>query len=45
MIILEDKIRDVAGNLYIATDDGSYGFNGMVTGLIEDLVVNQGKKI
>jgi len=44
LIILEDKIRDVAGNLYIATDDGSYGFNGMVTGLIEDLVVNQGKK-
>ena len=31
LIILEDKIRDVAGNLYIATDDGSYGFNGMVT--------------
>lgn len=44
LIILEDKIRSVAGNLYIATDDGSYGFNGMVTGLIEDLVVNQGKK-
>ncbi len=44
LIILEDKIRDVAGNLYIATDDGSYGFNGMVTGLIEDLVINQGKE-
>ena len=44
LIILEDKIKDVAGNLYIATDDGSYGFNGMVTGLIEDLVVNQGKE-
>lgn len=44
LIILEDKIKKVAGNLYIATDDGSYGFNGMVTGLIEDLVVNQGKE-
>lgn len=43
MIILEDKIKDVAGNLYIATDDGSYGFNGMVTGLIEELVKKQGK--
>lgn len=43
LIILEDKIKEVAGNLYIATDDGSYGFNGMVTGLIEDLVENQGK--
>ena len=43
IIILKDKIESVAGNLYIATDDGSYGFNGMVTGLIEELVVNQGK--
>lgn len=43
MIILEDKIKSVAGNLYITTDDGSYGFNGMVTGLIEELVKNQGK--
>jgi ferredoxin--NADP+ reductase len=43
LIILKDKIESVAGKLYIATDDGSYGFNGMVTGLIEDLVVNQGK--
>ena len=43
LIILEDKIKEVAGNLYIATDDGSYGYNGMVTGLIEELVVNQGK--
>ena len=44
LIILEDEIKEVAGNLYIATDDGSYGFNGMVTGLIEELVVNQGKE-
>ena len=43
LIILKDKIEAVAGNLYIATDDGSYGFNGMVTGMIEELVVNQGK--
>lgn len=44
LVILEDKIREVAGNLYIATDDGSYGFNGMVTACLEDLVKNQGKK-
>lgn len=44
MVILEDKIGDVAGNLYITTDDGSYGFNGMVTAKIEDLVENEGKK-
>ena len=44
LIILEDKIRSVAGNLYIATDDGSYGFGGMVTGLVEKLVNEEGKK-
>ncbi|MBZ2174132.1 sulfide/dihydroorotate dehydrogenase-like FAD/NAD-binding protein [Schnuerera sp. xch1] len=44
LIILENEMKKVAGKLYIATDDGSYGFNGMVTGLIEDLVKNQGKE-
>ena len=44
MVILEDKLGEVAGNLYITTDDGSYGFNGMVTAKIEDLVENEGKK-
>lgn len=44
LIILENKMRSVAGNLYIATDDGSYGFKGMVTALIEELVKNQGKE-
>ena len=28
IIILEDEMRKVAANLYIATDDGSYGFKG-----------------
>ncbi|NLX60997.1 MAG: sulfide/dihydroorotate dehydrogenase-like FAD/NAD-binding protein [Tissierellia bacterium] len=44
LIILEDKMREVAGNLYVCTDDGSYGFGGMVTAMIEELVENQGKK-
>lgn len=43
LVLLEDKMRKVSGNLYVCTDDGSYGFNGMVTGKIEDLVKNQGK--
>ena len=43
LVILEDEMKAV-GNLTVATDDGSYGFNGMVTGAIEDLVKNQGKK-
>lgn len=43
-VILEDKLKSVAGNLYVATDDGSYGFKGLVTEYIEDLVNNQGKE-
>lgn len=44
MLILEEEMRAVAGNLYVATDDGSYGFKGMVTGLIEELVKEKGNK-
>ena len=33
----------VAGNLYVTTDDGSYGRSGMVTKVIEDLVTKEGK--
>lgn len=43
LIILEDMVKDVAGNLYITTDDGSYGASGMVTSMIEKLV-NDGNK-
>ena len=44
LLILEDKMREVAGNLYITTDDGSYVRKGMVTEVIKDLVAVQGKK-
>lgn len=44
LVILEDKLGSVAENLYVATDDGSYGFKGMVTDLLVDLVENQGKE-
>ncbi|MQM71855.1 MAG: sulfide/dihydroorotate dehydrogenase-like FAD/NAD-binding protein [Eubacteriaceae bacterium] len=37
LVILEDEMKAVAGNLYITTDDGSYGRSGMVTKVIEDL--------
>ncbi len=43
-LILEDKMREVAGNLYITTDDGSYVRKGMVTDVISDLVREQGKE-
>ena len=37
MLILEDQMEAVAGNLYITTDDGTYGRHGMVTAVIEEL--------
>ncbi len=43
LLILEEEMKAVAGNLYITTDDGSYGRSGMVTKCIEDLVA-EGKK-
>lgn len=42
-VILEEEMGKV-GNLIVATDDGSYGFKGMVTEAIKDLVNNQGKQ-
>jgi ferredoxin--NADP+ reductase len=43
LIILEKEMEAVAGNLYITTDDGSYGRSGMVTQTLKDLVA-EGKK-
>ena len=43
LIILEEEMKAVAGNLYITTDDGSYGRSGMVTQTVQDLV-NEGKR-
>ena len=42
LVILEDEFRAITDNVFIATDDGSYGFHGMVTHAIEELVNNQG---
>lgn len=38
LLILEKEMEAVAGNLFITTDDGSYGRSGMVTQTIKDLV-------
>lgn len=32
------------GNVYLCTDDGSEGFHGMVTGLMQELIEKEGKK-
>lgn len=39
-IILEDQLKENCTNLFIATDDGSYGYKGYVT----DLFIKQFKK-
>lgn len=43
LLILENEMKKVAGNLYITTDDGSYERKGMVTEVIKDFIDNQGK--
>lgn len=43
-LIFVDKMKAVAGNVYIATDDGSEGFHGMVTDLMRYLIDKEGKK-
>lgn len=41
-LILEEEMRKVVKNLYICTDDGSYGFKGLVTDMLTKLI-NEGK--
>ncbi|HKM33796.1 MAG TPA: sulfide/dihydroorotate dehydrogenase-like FAD/NAD-binding protein [Lachnospiraceae bacterium] len=43
LLIMEKEMEEVVGNLYITTDDGSYGRSGMVTQVIKDLV-SEGKQ-
>lgn len=43
-LILEEEMRREAKNLYICTDDGSYGIQGRVTEVLVDLLENRNKK-
>lgn len=43
MLILQKEMEEVAGNLYVATDDGSFGFKGLVTEVVKNLVQKEGK--
>jgi ferredoxin--NADP+ reductase len=38
LLIFEDKFEKVTDKLYVCTDDGSKGFHGFVTVLLEDLL-------
>lgn len=42
-LILSEEMSAVAKNVYIATDDGSFGTKGLVTTVLADLIENQGK--
>lgn len=42
-VIYEEEFKDLDCTLYVTTDDGSCGFNGMVTAKIDDLIENEGK--
>ena len=44
MLIYTKEMAQVCDNLYIATDDGSEGFKGMVTAKIKQLIDEQGKQ-
>jgi ferredoxin--NADP+ reductase len=43
LIIYEHEMRAVSRNLYIATDDGSSGFHGLVTDLFRELMDKHAK--
>lgn len=43
LLILTEEMEKAAGNLYVTTDDGTYGFHGMGTNQLEELV-KAGKK-
>ena len=43
LLIYIDEMSKV-GNVHIATDDGSVGYHGMVTGLMKELVETEGRK-
>lgn len=42
-LILEEKIKKICKNVYISTDDGSYGFHGNAGKLLEYLIDKKGK--
>ena len=44
LLIYEEELRAASKNLYVTTDDGSYGFKGTGSDMLKDLINNQGKK-
>lgn len=44
LMIYKEEMEAVCDNLYLCTDDGSAGFKGLVTAMLEKLVNEDGKK-
>lgn len=44
ILILEDEMKNVSDRLLVATDDGSYGFHGFVSAVLQSLI-DSGEKI
>ena len=44
LVIYKEEMEAVCDNLYLCTDDGSAGFRGLVTAMLEKLVLEEGKK-
>jgi glutamate synthase (NADPH/NADH) small chain len=44
MLILEDEMKAVSTELYVTTDDGSYGHHGFVTDVLKQIIA-KGEKI
>ena len=43
LVIYKEEMEAVCDNLYLCTDDGSAGFKGLVTAMLEKLVTEDGK--
>ena len=44
LLIMEDRMRRASDELFVATDDGSYGIHGFVTQVLQS-IIDQGEKI
>jgi ferredoxin--NADP+ reductase len=44
LLILEDQMKKVSDKLVVATDDGSYGFHGFVSAVLQNMI-DAGEKI
>lgn len=45
LLILEDKMKAASHELYVCTDDGSYGHHGFVTDVLKEQLTKHGKAV